>query len=75
MKTTQNRFGDKVRELRLAKGLSQEELGFRANIHRNYVGGIERGERNPCLNNIVSIADALGVSPAEFFTNFKKFKK
>jgi transcriptional regulator with XRE-family HTH domain len=75
MKTNQNKFGDKIRELRLAKGLSQEELGFRANIHRNYIGGIERGERNPCLNNIVSIADALGISPAELFSDFKKRKR
>jgi transcriptional regulator with XRE-family HTH domain len=75
IKTTQKEFGEKVRELRLAKGLSQEELGFRANIHRNYVGGIERGERNPCLNNIVSIADALDISPAELFSNFKKRKR
>ncbi|MFC1972626.1 helix-turn-helix domain-containing protein [Chloroflexota bacterium] len=74
MKTNRNRFGDRVRELRLAKSLSQEELAFRAGIHRNYLGGIERGERNPCLNNIISIADVLGISPADFFSNYKKHK-
>ena len=74
MKTNQSRFGDRVRELRLVKDLSQEELAFRAGIHRNYLGGIERGERNPCLNNIIAIADAMGISPAEFFLNFKKHK-
>ena len=75
MKTNQNRFGDRVRELRLAKSLSQEELAYKAGIHRNYLGGIERGERNPCLNNILSIADALGISPAELFSDFKKSHK
>lgn len=74
MKTNQNRFGDRVRELRLVKSMSQEELAFKAAIHRNYLGGIERGERNPCLNNIVSIADALDISPAEFFSKFKPGK-
>jgi len=75
METGQKRFGDRVRELRLRKSLSQEELAFRAGIHRNYLGGIERGERNPCLNNILSIAYALDVSPAELFSNFKKSYK
>jgi transcriptional regulator with XRE-family HTH domain len=61
------RFGERVRELRLAKGLSQEELAFRAKIHRTYLGGIERGERNPALKNIAAIAGALGVSLAALF--------
>lgn len=61
-------FGRRVRELRLAKGLSQEELAFKANVHRTYLGGIERGERNPALQNISSIAAALGVSLAELFS-------
>ena len=49
----------------MAKGLSQEELAFRAGIHRNYLGGIERGERNPALDNIAAIAKALGVDLSE----------
>lgn len=65
MKTIRNKFGEKVRELRRARGLSQEELAFRAGIHRNYLGGIERGERNPALDNISAIAKALGVDPSE----------
>ena len=44
-------------------GLSQEELADRANIHRTYIGGIERGERNPTLTMIQRIATALGVTP------------
>jgi len=60
-------FGRRVRELRLARGLSQEELAFRAGVHRTYLGGIERGERNPALRNIAAIAAALGVSLPELF--------
>jgi ribosome-binding protein aMBF1 (putative translation factor) len=40
-------LGRAVRELRARRGVSQEELGFRGNLHRNYVGAIERGEINP----------------------------
>ncbi len=63
----QERFGRRVRELRLARGLSQEELAFKAGVHRTYLGGIERGERNPALKNIVAIAEALGISLSELF--------
>jgi transcriptional regulator with XRE-family HTH domain len=68
MKDIKKLFGKRVRELRLAKGLSQEELAFRADIHRTYLGGIERGERNPALKNIAAIAKALGVSLSELFS-------
>ena len=56
------RFGAKVRALRGARGLSQEELARKAGLHRTYVGGIERGERNISLINIEKLAMALGVS-------------
>lgn len=69
MKDVEKRFGKRVRELRLAKGLSQEELAYRAHVHRTYLGGIERGERNPALKNISAIAEALGVSLSELFTS------
>ncbi len=67
MKTIEKRFGHRVRELREAKGLSQEELAFIAGVHRTYLGGIERGERNPSLKNIAAIAKALKVSLSELF--------
>ncbi len=56
-------FGRSVRRYRHMLGLSQEELADRANIHRTYIGGIERGERNPTLTMIQRIATALGVTP------------
>ena len=56
------RFGARVRALRVARGLSQEELAQNAGLHRTYVGGIERGERNISLVNIKKLAAALGVT-------------
>lgn len=57
------RFGELVRELRTRKGFSQESFAEDVGIHRTYVGGIERGERNPTLTMIVKIATALKISP------------
>ena len=72
MKKIEERFGYRVRELRQAKGLSQEELAFKVGVHRTYLGGIERGERNPSLKNIDLIANALGISLAELFLFAKR---
>ena len=60
-------FGRRVRELRLAHGLSQEELAERAGIHRTYISDVERGERNVGLENIKAIAAALEVPAAQLF--------
>ena len=48
----------------LPKGLSQEDLAELANLHRTYVGSVERAERNVSIDNIERLATALGVSPA-----------
>jgi transcriptional regulator with XRE-family HTH domain len=58
-------FGKQVRALRLERGLSQEKLAELADLHRNYVGGVERGERNIALLNIVALARALKVRPTK----------
>jgi len=58
-------FGRAVRQFRKGIGISQEDLAIRANIHRTYIGGIERGERNPTLIMIFRLAAALEVSPHE----------
>jgi transcriptional regulator with XRE-family HTH domain len=70
-KDLQTLFGKRVREIRQQLGISQEGLADRCGLHRTYVGGIERGERNPSLINIGRIADALGVTPAKLLT-FRK---
>lgn len=58
-------LGKKIRELRKKIGISQEELGFRANLHRTYIGSIERGEQNISIDNIHKVAKALKVSPKD----------
>ncbi len=58
-------IGLRLRQLREARGWSQEKLGFRATLHRNYIGGIERGERNVGVENIAKLAKALGVRPRD----------
>jgi transcriptional regulator with XRE-family HTH domain len=63
-------FGKTIREIRLQRGLSQEELADLCNLHRTYIGGIERGERNVGLMNILHIAKALNVMPGELFRKF-----
>jgi len=57
------KFGARVRELRRLKGLSQEELAFRAGLDRSFVGQVERGERNLNLTNIYKLAKGLSVKP------------
>lgn len=61
------KFGAKLRQERQKLGISQEELGFRTGLDRTYISGIERGERNPTLQNIGRIAKALKISLSAFF--------
>ena len=68
MTTDLKRFGQRVRELRLAAGLSQEELAERTGLHRTYVGGIERGERNIGIRNLLHLAQTLRVHPGELLS-------
>jgi transcriptional regulator with XRE-family HTH domain len=59
------KFGERVREIRKEKGLSQEELAHKADLHRTYIGMIERAEKNITLLNIEKIASALEVNIKE----------
>jgi transcriptional regulator with XRE-family HTH domain len=58
-------LGRAIRELRRSADISQEGLADRSRLHRTYVGGIERGERNVSFGNLLKLADALGVRPSE----------
>jgi transcriptional regulator with XRE-family HTH domain len=59
------KFGERVRELRKQRDISQEELAHRADLHRTYIGMIERAEKNVTLLNIEKIANALEVKVSE----------
>lgn len=61
----QRRLGRNLRRLRKAKGLSQEAFADTLRIHRTYMGGLERGERNVTLKTVERMAAALGVDPAD----------
>ena len=63
--------GIRIRELRVAKGISQEALADQAGVHRTYMGSVERGERNISLDNIVKIARALRVVPSALLQTIK----
>ena len=55
-------FGQRIKELRLKKNLTQDQFAQLCNLHKNYIGMIERGERNPSLKNIETIARAFEMS-------------
>ena len=59
------RFGARLRDLRLSKGLTQEALAAKAELDRTYISSCERGKRNVTLESIYRLSDALGVSPKD----------
>ena len=67
MKDIRILYGDRLRQIRTEKGVSQEALAASAELHRTYVSSVERGERNISLVNIARIAEALGVPIRDFF--------
>jgi len=66
------RFAERVRELRAERGWSQERLAEEADLHRTYIGGIERSLRNVSLFNIAKLAHGFGVPIAELFATARK---
>jgi transcriptional regulator with XRE-family HTH domain len=62
------KFGDKLRQIRKNKGLSQEQLASDANLHRTYIGMIERAEKNITLLNIYKISKALDIDIKDLFS-------
>ena len=61
------RFGRRLREIRQERGLSQEELAFKAGLHRTYVSSAERGQRNVGLVNVERLAQALDIDIRDLF--------
>jgi transcriptional regulator with XRE-family HTH domain len=69
--TLLSRFGTRVREFRQKLAISQEELAARCELHRTYIGGIERGERNISLQNLFKIAEALETTASALLQGLK----
>jgi transcriptional regulator with XRE-family HTH domain len=68
------KFGENIRKIRLEKGLSQEQLASLADLHRTYIGMIERAEKNITIINIEKIAIALKVEIQTLFDDSIKSK-
>lgn len=64
-------LGYLVKQRRTALGISQEELGLRANLDRTYISGVERGVRNPSLTAIASLAKGLGITVSILLENLE----
>lgn len=60
-------FGQKIRQLRLEKHMSQEDFAWQIGVHRTYLGQIERAEKNITIKNIEKICQALQINPKELF--------
>ena len=68
------KLGQRIRELRIEKGFSQEAFAFEINIDRTYMGGIERGERNIAAINLIRIAQGLKVEVGDLFPPINNLK-
>jgi transcriptional regulator with XRE-family HTH domain len=63
-------LGHRIREARKAKGLSQEALALESNTAPSYIGGVERGQRNPSFKKLCAIAKVLGRDVGSLCRNF-----
>lgn len=73
--TASQTIGEKIRFMRLKKGLSQEELAFNAKINTSYLGQIERGDKNPTINTLDKIAQGLNMSLEQIISSSDKDEK
>jgi transcriptional regulator with XRE-family HTH domain len=62
------KFGQRVKELRTEKNFTQQQLADISGLHKNYIGMVERGERNPSLVNIHALARSLEINLSDFFS-------
>lgn len=67
-------FGKNLARLRHHRGLTQEELAEISGLHRTYISGVERGERNPTVLTIIALSKALNVEPGLLFRSPKKLE-
>ena len=67
MEDVKKLIGERIRELRKGRGLSQEELGWKSNLHYTHIGSIERGEKNWSIETLVKVAKGLNVSINDLF--------
>lgn len=81
MEDVKKLIGDQIRKLRRERGLSQEELGYRSELHYTHIGAIERGEKNWSIDTLIKVAKGLNVEILDLFTpllpsrDFKNLKK
>lgn len=68
-------FASVLKKLRVQKGLSQEELAFKANLHRTYISQLERGLKSPTLNTISILAEVLDISLTQFVKSIQEDMK
>jgi transcriptional regulator with XRE-family HTH domain len=61
-------IGERIRKLRKERGLSQEELGWKSNLHYTHIGAIERGEKNWSIDTLVKVAGGLNVTVNDLLT-------
>jgi transcriptional regulator with XRE-family HTH domain len=71
-KTAEQAFGQVLRKLRKAQGISQEELAFKSGYHPTYIGQLERGQKSPSLRAIMCLAPALNTLGSEILRRVEK---
>ena len=72
MSELSKRFGEKVRSMRTAKGISQDKLAVKSQIDRSYIGRIDRGEVNVTMDKLYLLAEALECDPKALLPSIEK---